>query len=165
MICKLCGGAVYTSSSHFGSKPIEIPINDQGDLNAHKRQAHPQEYRASIQKRKDSKAAAERAQQARYEAIEQAGKAASRPVVGGYTYPPEKPLAFADLTITMTYQLSAYNLSRYRYPDFDEFGQYLLAKAEMEAALLEAYNKGAPVPKDDVAKAQAAMDAAGGETR
>ena len=164
MRCGICGSdnPAYENSGFLGRSPMTVlAVYDSGSLNTHKRQQHPAEYQASLQRRKDTKAERERVAQDYGQRRRAAGAAAGRVVL--YRHPYEKSV----VEVTTTKDIEPWTrLEDHRYPEPVSFGVYQRHLLEIKRlqeqaakALENAFAYGAPVPVEDVERVKAAMDA------
>ena len=164
MRCGICGSdnPTYESRSRWGKEVVTVlPVYDSRSLNTHKQQQHPDEYKASLQRRKDTKAEHERADLDYRQRRQAAGDAAGRTVLFQHPYEDLK------VEVTTTRRIDSYHrLVDYRYPEPVTFALYqahLLEIKRLQAladiALEDAFAHGSPVPQEDVDRVKAAMDA------
>lgn len=161
MKCGICNDSnpTYTYIYLNGDTSAPLPVRDAGDLVTHKRQQHHDEWMASLQRRKDTKAVRERQERDYAQRRREAGVKAGRTVL--FRWADE-----VEVEITATSMVAAYNLPGYRYPEPVAFGHYEglkehSARLQREAAafLALAYETGSPVPQEDMDQVRAAMDA------
>lgn len=163
MRCGICGNEkpTYGFTNFSGQFVKDLAVSSAADLVLHKRQQHPDEYAASQQKRKDTKAAHEQAERDYLRLRKEAGWKAGRTVLAANDW------EGSDISVTTTGAIGAYPpLHRYRYPEPDALDHYYAFQEEItrlqersKDALQRAYNTGTPVPQEDVDLVRAAMDA------
>ena len=164
MKCGICGNKEPTWENRgvYGQQPATVlTVHDATDLVTHKRQQHPDEYKAGLQKRQDTRAANERAER---DYLQRRGEAGLRT---GQTVLYKQPYSEWALYIWHTMHISHYDHPEdYRYPDPQAFQEYEALRQEIHAledraalALVEAFEQGAPVPQEDVDRVREAMDA------
>ena len=167
MRCGICGSdsPTYEDSGGWGRGPVTVlAVHYADQLNTHKRQQHPDEYKASLQRRKDTKAEHERASQDFFRRRQAAGDAAGGVVLFRYHYGESM---WAKVEVTTTRGMGFYHrLEDYRYPEPFAFAAYETCLLEIKQlqeqatlALEDAFAHGSPVPQEDVERVKAAMDA------
>ena len=158
MKCKLCGATTYTSYRY----PLgELPINSVVGLSAHKAQVHPEVVKASRDKTAATRRAKQQEAQDLHERKAAAGLAVSRLVINGYG---DVPYEFGSPVVHLM-TLDKWDAERARDPEPVAFTRYqnteaLIARLHTQARqhLMEAYQKGQPVPVEDWEKIQAVME-------
>ena len=164
MRCGICGSDNPTYSyggKYQNERPTTLTVQNAVGLVQHKRQQHPDEYKASLQRRKDTKAEHERAARDFVLRRWAAGDAASRTVLY------RDPYGDSEVSVTTTRDIELWTrLEGHRYPEPKLFHAYEddqleITRLQNEAALaLEgAFAQGTPVPQEDVERVKAAMDA------
>lgn len=164
MKCGICGSdnPTYESRGHYGIDPMRVLIvHDAGDLVRHKRQQHPDEYEAGLQKRKDTKAEHERIAEDYRQRRRAAGDAAGRAVLYRVPYG-EYPIEVRTIRGIDLY----FRLEEYRYPQEHHMAAYYALLEEIarlqglaDQEIRAAFDQGDPVPQEDVERVKAAMDA------
>ena len=130
-----------------------MPIYDGGVLSRHKRQDHPEEYRAQRQKSEDTRQAKERERLALRKRKDEAVQEMDTPVVVMRPYGEGREYS----TSTLSRLRSEYALSHARYPSSSVWLLYQsiqekIAALETEAAsaLALAYQNGYEIPQADI---------------
>src|SRR3990167_4878578 len=143
MKCKQCGSTTYIYHHESGSKGLlegtEFPIGDLGDLNTHKRQAHPAEWQAAQEGKRDRKMAKAAAERYLLRRQHEAGATIARPVLGDTRFGDQLLLWHVDVGTTQRLPLS-YSYSQredgsvrydYRYPEREAWEIYLGYKEQI----------------------------------
>lgn len=154
MKCGICHNATPTYEYRgFGSlQPTRtLPVRDAGDLAQHKRQQHPAEFQAAIEKREAGKQAVERARIERAAKVRDVGQQHGRLALLRYD---------ESSTPILTHTSEEYSGVYLRYPNKTAFAEYQRLTEAAKTALETAWRLGSRVPQEDIDAVKRTMEEA-----
>ena len=151
MQCGICGQSWEIKIDFSGREYIQ-PYRGMYEVNAHKRSAHPEEYRAQMQKMQDGKKAKKQEAHALRQRQNEAVGAVDRPVVQQRSGMPAND-SFEALKLSQVH----IGIWIFRYPSAPHWLTYevLMAQiatlqAEAQDTLRQAWEEGEEVPQEDI---------------